>query len=249
MNDLAELGAAWEGQRDGALASLLALTTIGYVLYHFWAKALQRETPGAPRSVIVGRLAGALLLGVPSLIWAALAAPQLLSLWRLPSGVAIAVCLGTLGVLLPILWLAAGGEAHQSHYPQIRATRWTPGLVLFEGFSWGLYLVAYEWAFRGLLVCALASVIGLWPALLVGTSLYVLAHLEKGLGECLACVPMGLGFGILAWWSQSLWAPILLHLALALAGNLFAVARDPARSFGLAGEAEASRVDLGCASE
>jgi len=231
VNSLSDLATSWEPQRDAALAVLLTVTVVGYVLYHFGAKALNAAAPGQRDSVVKGRLLGALLLGLPSALGAAILSPDLLALWRLPSAEAWAVTGGGLALLLPVLWLAAGGEAHRTHYPQIRAERWTRGLVGVEALSWGAYLVAYEWTFRGLLVCALASVVGVWPALLIGTALYVLAHLEKGLGECLACVPMGLGFGVLAWWSQSLWAPVALHLGLALAGNLFAVARDPGRRF------------------
>jgi membrane protease YdiL (CAAX protease family) len=230
VNSLSDLAVSWNAQ-DAVLAVLLGVTVVGYVLYHFGAQALSRRAPGEQVSVVRGRLLGALVLGAPGLVVAALWSPDLLGLWRLPSPAAWGVVGGALALLLPILWLAAGGEAHREHYPQIRAERWTRRLVLIEGLTWGAYLVAYEWAFRGLLVCALASVIGVWPALLLGTGLYVLAHLEKGLGECLACVPMGLAFGVLAWWSQSLWAPIALHLGLALAGNLFAVARDPGRRF------------------
>ena len=239
MNSLSDLAASWS-PGDAGLAALLAVSVVGYVLYHAGAKALHAPTPGQPRSVVKGRVLGALLLGVPSVGGAAILSPELLALWRLPSGEAWAVTAGALALLLPILWFAAGGEAHRAHYPQIRAERWTRGLVGVEALSWGAYLVAYEWTFRGLLVCALASAVGVWPALLVGTALYVLAHLEKGLGECLACVPMGLGFGVLAWWSQSLWAPIALHLGLALAGNLFAVARDPGRHFAWGGAAPGS---------
>lgn len=243
MNSLGDLAASWE-PRDAGLAALLAVTVVGYVLYHFAAKSFQRQAPGEFASVVKGRFCGAFLLGLPSLIGAAIWSPELLGLWRLPSPEAWAAALGALALLLPILWFAAGGAAHREHYPQIRAARWTRALVGWEALSWGAYLVAYEWTFRGLLVCALASALGVWPALLLGTGLYVLAHLEKGLGECLACVPMGLGFGVLAWWSQSLWAPIALHLGLALAGNLFAVARDPERSFAW-GAAPARLLDSG----
>lgn len=237
MSSLGELAASWEPSRDAALAALLGVSVVGYVLYHFGAKALQEAAPGQRGSVLRGRFLGAGLLGV-SALGAPVLSPELLSLWALPRAAAWGVIGVGLCVLLPILWLAAGGAAHRAHYPQIRAERWTRGLVGQEALSWAAYLVAYEWTFRGLLVCALAGLVGLWPALLLGTALYVLAHLEKGLGECLACVPMGLLFGVLTLWSQSLWPAILLHLGLALAGNLFAVARDPGRRFDWGGAAE-----------
>ncbi|MBL4845672.1 MAG: CPBP family intramembrane metalloprotease [Planctomycetes bacterium] len=232
MRSLSQLVEAWDPERDLTLAVLLALVSVGYVLYHFGARALHERGPGTVQAVVGGRLLGAIALGVPSLLWAGLAAPELLDVWRPPTGAALGLGAGLALLLLPILWLAAGGKAHRAHYPQIRAARWTPGLTALEAGSWAVYLIAYEWCFRGLLICGLAEAIGLWPALLAGTALYVLAHLGKGLGECLACVPMGLLFGVLAWGSRSLWPPILLHLCLALAGNLFAVARDPGRSFG-----------------
>ena len=208
--------------QDITLVALLGLSVLGYVAYHYGARALAGIAgPGTPRAVFGRRLWGALCLGLPCGVWTVLVAPELLGLWALPSGAALLAALLAWACLAPALWLASRGATHRERYPQLRTATWTPRLLAAETLTWALYLVGYEGCFRGLLVVGLASLIGLWPALILGTGLYVLAHLDKDPGECLACVPMGLGFGLLVSWSGSLWPAILLHLGLALAGSLF----------------------------
>ena len=227
MSPLASALPPLPSPEEARLALLLAWAVLGYLAYHYGARALARRGgPGTPASVFGGRILGALCLGLPSLLWAALRWPELLALWAPPSGAALLAAGAAWLALAPALWLAAGGATHRARYPQLRREApWGGRLLLAEAASWALYLLGYEWCFRGLLVVGLASLIGLWPALILGTGLYVLAHLDKDPGEALACVPMGLGFGLLVWWSQSLWPAVLLHLGLALAGNLFPLLR------------------------
>lgn len=117
--------------------------------------------------------------------------------------------------LLPILWLQSQKPAFQTHYPEVR-TPFDGRTRALNTLAWLAYLIAYELFFRGLLVLALAPLIGAWPAIMASLMGYVFAHLHKYPGEAVGSLFTGLGFSLVALETNSLVQPILLHLLLAL---------------------------------
>jgi membrane protease YdiL (CAAX protease family) len=81
-------------------------------------------------------------------------------------------------VLIPVTThRTAGSEKNLNAYPQMRIRAWTPFILLVSGISWVLYLVAYEFLFRGLLLSASVAVMTGWQAITLNCILYALAHL------------------------------------------------------------------------
>ena len=223
---------------------ILATATVTYAIYHYGASAGRLATllrvpddddEGRARCVHLQRLTGAVLLGgVPALV-AALALPAgLADLGVAPgrAGTAIALALGTWVAVLPFLAFNARNPANHDTYPQIRTPRWSRGLVARNAASWLVYLVAYEFLFRGFLVLGLAPSLGTWPAIAVTTAFYVAVHLVTPWGEGLSTMVAGVGFAVLVIHTGTLLGPVLLHVGIAVTNDLLAVRANPRMELG-----------------
>lgn len=112
-------------------------------------------------------------------------------------------------------------------YPQIRDNPWTIKTVVINTGSWLAYLIAYEFLFRGLILFTLYSALGLWPAIVITTSLYVLVHIPKGLKESIGAIPFGLALGLITLEAGSIWPAFFIHAILALSTDHFALRAHP----------------------
>lgn len=225
--------------------AVLALFTVGFAAYFFlWhSQAVRRalERRFGPRR-------GAILLGLHHkalmVFWFGLLPAALLAgVFRLRFSE-----YGLRGFPVhPTLWVTLAFSAlaglaayfNPAHvrpggqYPSMRVDRWSFRLWLLEATSWGIYLLAYEFMFRGLLLHALLPW-GAWPAIAVNTALYTCTHLHKGPQEAFGALFLGILLCLLTLWAGSLWPAYLIHLSLAVFNSLGAVARNPALGFGRA---------------
>lgn len=202
-----------------------------YAVYHygFSADAHRRRAGRAGPEVELAaarfqRLGGALCLGVVPVAFALLTgrAPAGLGLSAPDPLTSLVGVVVPAAILLPIVGLAARGEAHRRLYPEIRVDRWDARLRLHNAWTWAVYLLAYEVFFRGFLLDGWVEAFGAWPAIGAMTTAYVFSHLPKGAGEAFGCLLMGPVFGWLALSSGGIWAPWLLHLAIALTSDTVA---------------------------
>lgn len=178
--------------------------------------------PAAVGLAVLARTPGELGMGAPSLRPAAL----------FVGGAALAV--------VPSLAAGMRNPRRWAIYPQIRAPLWTPRLLAQSTASWAAYLLAYELCFRGFLLFALERWVGPWPAVAITTALYVLAHIHKDAGECLACFPMGALFAWGALWTGSMWPCFALHMVIAVCSEVFAIRANPGLRFVTSGAAASS---------
>ncbi len=122
-------------------------------------------------------------------------------------------------LLFPVIVLsfqASRRTQNLAQYPQLRKMHWDNSDFVKSAITWFLYLTAYEWLFRGILLPAcLAGGLSLVSAVVLNTALYSLVHVPKGQTEVWAAIP----FGIVVCWltvaTKSIWPALLLHLALA----------------------------------
>jgi hypothetical protein len=181
---------------------------------------------GTPRQLYRKRLAGTLCFGAVPLLIDGLWLPGALSSHGLAlSGAAIGgPAVAVLAVILaPILFTAAKKPMQLAAYPQIRlpVEAWDGALIARNAASWAIYLLAYEWLFRGFLLFPLVEAWGLWSGMSAMIAIYVLVHLDKPPTEAFGCFPMGLAFGLLSVETGSIFWPWLLHLGIALGSEMF----------------------------
>lgn len=79
-----------------------------------------------------------------------------------------------------------------------------------------VYLLMYEWFFRGLLLISFSVWLGVHWGIAVNILLYVMLHAHKSKKEMLSCVPFGLLLCVFTIWWQSVWPAIIFHLQIAI---------------------------------
>ena len=114
---------------------------------------------------------------------------------------------------------AAKKPSNLAMYPQIRCKEWTPGLLRISGLSWVLFLLAYEFLFRGFLLFASVEIMEPWAAIALNCSLYAFAHLYKGPGETFGTIPFGILFCYLTLLTGNIWSALLIHSIMALSNE------------------------------
>lgn len=118
-------------------------------------------------------------------------------------------------------------ESQLAVYPAIRAQVWGLGLIVVDMISWALYLMAYEFMFRGYLLFSCIESWGVVTAVALNVALYAAAHLPKGLFETIGSLPLGVVFCLIAILTGSFWTVFILHFVMAFSNDLLSVWRNP----------------------
>ena len=140
--------------------------------------------------------------------------------------------LGLGAILLLMQSKSAKEPENVEQYPQIRINNWTPKLLFKNSFGWFIYLLTYEFLYRGVLLFGLIEAFGVWPAIMVNTIIYSLAHVPKGNREALAAIPFGIILCYLTIKTETIWIAVFVHLVLALSNDYFALSASKTMKVG-----------------
>ncbi len=142
--------------------------------------------------------------------------------WRLD-----ALTMKWLLLLSPLMvlmtWISTRKEDSLAQYPEIRREDWDGALLFRSALGWVLYLLAYEWMFRGWLLFAAFRQMGLWPAIAVNTAIYALAHVPKGPREAIGAIPLGVALCLVSLQTGSFFVAFFVHVVLALSNEWFSL--------------------------
>lgn len=130
-------------------------------------------------------------------------------------------------VVVAVNLVVARKPGNLAMYPQIRIARWSPGILAASSLGWALYLLGYEFIFRGVLLFLCVPVMGVWPSIVLNVSLYALVHLPKGPRETIASIPMGLILCILTLKTGTIWTAYFAHVILALSNEYLSLYFHP----------------------
>lgn len=173
----------------------------------------------------------ALLLAVPCLT-VLLAAAKPLDLLASSGWTSGRAGLGAVLILagLPLAVLAgfigSRDPAMQKLYPFAKAA--CADARTFAGYELSylvLYYLPWESVFRGVLFLPLVPVIGLIPALAMQTVISTLLHIGHPDPEVVAAAVAGIAFGLIAYFTGSFAAPLVLHAATGIAADTFLFVR------------------------
>jgi membrane protease YdiL (CAAX protease family) len=79
-----------------------------------------------------------------------------------------------------------------------------------------VFLFSYEFFFRGILLFSLIYTYGLFMAIAICTSLYVLIHAFDSKAEIIGAIPFGIVLCLLSYYTNSIWAAFIIHITLSL---------------------------------
>lgn len=136
--------------------------------------------------------------------------------WRVGLGWTAVVAV----VMVVILWFIARTPAMQAYY-EARAPRETLQLVYLTAVD----LFGWEFIWRGFMLFGLARILGPGPAILIQAIPFAFMHLSKPEVETLSTIFGGIGFGFVAWQSQSFVYPWLIHWFISTFTMLIATGR------------------------
>ena len=135
--------------------------------------------------------------------------------------------LGLSAVVIPLAYFSARKPKNLMNYPQIRAKIWTRRTLLINLSGWAIYLLGYEFLFRGVLLFSLYESLGIWPAIAINIALYSATHIPKGLAETIGAIPLGFVLCLLTLASGTIWIAFFVHVAMAWTNSLAALKFHP----------------------
>lgn len=145
--------------------------------------------------------------------------------------ITLIVILATALVAILISWITSSSKENLATYPQIREKEWNISLLILSALSWIAYLLAYEFMYRGFLLFACYHAFGVWPAIIINTSLYSLTHLVKNKREGLGAFFIGIILCMLVLYIGSLWVAFYIHVIMALSNEWFSLRIHPEMHF------------------
>jgi membrane protease YdiL (CAAX protease family) len=118
-------------------------------------------------------------------------------------------------LVIPLAYISARKPKNLVNYPQIRSRKWTMQTIYINALGWALYLLGYEFLFRGILLFPLVNALGVWPAIAINIALYAATHIPKGQDETIGAIPLGLVLCVLTLISGTIWIAVMVHIVMA----------------------------------
>ena len=118
-------------------------------------------------------------------------------------------------------------QSNLKQYPQIRETHWTIKTFVVEYAGWAIYLLGYEYLFRGIFLFGAATLIGNAPAIALNASVYSLAHIPKGWEETLGALILGFFISYITLLTGTIWCALVLHILIAWSNSIFSFLAHP----------------------
>lgn len=115
---------------------------------------------------------------------------------------------------IPLVYLVSQSTAMQAHYPPEPIDWWE----YWRGM--GLYLIGWEFLFRGFLLFGLKRDFGA-KAILVQVIPFTLLHFEYADVETVSCIVSGIVWGYICYRGNSFWPAALMHIGVNVANRWF----------------------------
>jgi membrane protease YdiL (CAAX protease family) len=233
-----EFSLSWSTGYRSAVAALAAFTG-GYFLYWFTAnssrlrRACDRRYSGERAQamyILFQRVVGIVFLGIPAVLVTIVLPGFRFRNFGLTTIGSIATLYWILGISAVIIPLVLGFSRTPSFfetYPLIREQTWDGFLIAANTVSWCVYILIYEFLFRGFLLGATIGPFGVWPAILVNVAIYVCVHIPYGFWVTLGALPLGLAMCMATVNTGNIWTAYAVHLLVALLNDYVALGANP----------------------
>ncbi len=119
----------------------------------------------------------------------------------------------------------------QNNSLQIELSEWNLSLFLINTFGWIIYLVAYEFLFRGILLFECYESFGFWPAIAINIAIYSAIHMVNGKGQTIGALIFGGIACYLTLTRGTILIPIIMHVSLSVFSDYFSIRYNNSLSF------------------
>ena len=213
----------------------LSVTLICYLTYHFVSNSDRLKGKIKKRSGIKSiqefriyfrQISGFIFLGCIPFMVLLIILPGRLADY----GLSLSIGMNTLyytvilsAIIIIINFFASKSASNLRKYPLIRVKTWSIKLLIFSSLGWIIYLLAYEFLFRGFLLFSCIHTFGIWPSIIINILVYSFAHIPQGIKETAGAVPFGLLLCFLTILSGTIWPAFILHIVLAISNEWFSI--------------------------
>jgi membrane protease YdiL (CAAX protease family) len=196
-----------------------------YYIFVYWISQRIKNTVLA---VVWQRLIGCMLFLIPSLLYFSF---DSLTMLKAATGksVMFSIIFSFLAVVVNALRKRTAKDLQA--YPHMRVTHWTTRVTIINALSWMLYLLPYEYVFRGTLLNASLSSMETWTAFVFNGAMYALAHAPQGPRETIVSFPFGILLSFISLTTGNFWSAYFIHVTLALSNDYFAIRHNAKINF------------------
>jgi len=110
---------------------------------------------------------------------------------------------------------------------QIKTNHWSPTLMVFDILGWSLYLLAYEFLFRGILLFECNDRFGFLPAVVINVAIYSAIHMINGKEQAVGSIFFGAVACYLTLQMGTILIPFFMHITLSGLSDYFSVRMNP----------------------
>lgn len=114
---------------------------------------------------------------------------------------------------------------------QINISEWNFFLFVINATGWIIYLIGYEFLFRGILLFECYNSFGFWPAIAINVAIYSAIHLTYGKFQTFGSLLFGGVASYLTLTCGTLLIPIIMHVSLSLVSDYFSIRFNENLSF------------------
>lgn len=228
----------WQPENLEFVGAIISIS-VGFIFYYFISKSSVLKNVfisrfGTERTkvywVIFERLTGVFFFGFIPVLLILLLYKKGLYQFGVKSGellISFYWILGLSPVIIVTNYFNAVKNDNLDMYPQIRKRSWNLQLIIISAFSWIVYLMAYEFMFRGFLLFVSVAYLGVWPAIALNVGIYALVHVPKGVKEALGAIPLGILLCIITLQTGGILVALAVHIVLALSNEWFSLKAHP----------------------
>ncbi len=119
----------------------------------------------------------------------------------------------------------------QNNSLQIELSEWSFLFFVINALGWVIFLLGYEFLFRGFLLFECYTSFGFWPAIAINIAIYSAIHMVNGKAQTIG----GLIFGGIACYLTlsrgTILIPIIMHASLSIFSDYFSIKYNDSLSF------------------
>lgn len=214
------------------IAILLYGILIFFYLYYYIAHSAFLENrlnkPNNSNQVkyfLTKKTIGFLLLGlIPGILYYLFLQPEIsfISFFDGPFISSLIIVIILVSVIISLTYFIQKSNQQRSSL-QMKITEWNTSLFAIDALGWILYLLAYEFLFRGLLLFESYNSFGFWPAIAINVTLYSAIHMINSKSEAIGALLFGTVACYFTLQQGTILIAVFMHIALSLSSDYFSI--------------------------
>ena len=137
-----------------------------------------------------------------------------------------------LGVMLLIIWFVSATPDFSEKYPHLLSTRSSWGVFYIYELGMLLYLISWEFIWRGFMLFGLKGKFGYY-SVLIQMIPFVILHNGKPVPETFGAIVGGIALGVLAFRTNSIYYCVITHMGVMFTIDIISTLRYRANEYGV----------------